>query len=265
MAAIAAGVLAGGLPYAARGSGPPVIVLPGITGDNADPAGRDRRAQLRVFRSLTDRFTLLVINRRPGLARGAALQDLAEDYAKAIAHEFGGRPVPVIGVSTGGSIAQLLAARHPELVSRLVLVSSACRLSAGGRRVQRDLARYAAEGRPRRAWASTGPALAGGVAGRWCCTALLWLFGRRMTAADPTDLLVTVAAEDTFDAARDLPRIAAPTLVIGGARDGFYNPQLFRETAYRIPDARLVLYRRKGHAATVAGRAAAREIAEFLG
>jgi hypothetical protein len=37
-------VLDGGLPYHVAGTGPPVIVMPGLTGDNADPTGGDRRS-----------------------------------------------------------------------------------------------------------------------------------------------------------------------------------------------------------------------------
>ncbi|MEU4425792.1 alpha/beta hydrolase [Actinoplanes sp. NPDC024001] len=257
------GTLAGGLPYRAAGTGPPVIVLPGISGDNADPTGGDRRSQLRAFRALTGQFTVYVINRRPGLAAGATIRDMADDYAYALTREFG-EPVAVIGVSTGGSVAQMLAADHPHLVSRLVLVASAHRLAERGRRAQRALARHAEAGRPRRAWASMAPALAHRAPGRWGFTALLWLLGARMTPADPADLLITIAAEDGFDAWPDLPRITAPTLIVGGARDGFYSPQLFRETADRIPDGRLLLHRRKGHAGTSAGAATVREIRRFL-
>jgi pimeloyl-ACP methyl ester carboxylesterase len=52
---------------------------------------------------------------------------------------------------------------------------------------------------------------------------------------------VTVAAEDTFDASPRLHHIAAPTLLVAGDRDRFYTPELFRETAERIPGARLRL------------------------
>jgi hypothetical protein len=31
------GLLVGGVPYRVIGKGPPVVVLPGLTGDNADP------------------------------------------------------------------------------------------------------------------------------------------------------------------------------------------------------------------------------------
>jgi pimeloyl-ACP methyl ester carboxylesterase len=38
---------------------------------------------------------------------------LAGEQAEGIQVRFGGRPVDVLGVSTGGSIAQQLAADHP--------------------------------------------------------------------------------------------------------------------------------------------------------
>jgi pimeloyl-ACP methyl ester carboxylesterase len=170
----------------------------------------------------------------------------------------------VVGTSTGGSIAQLLAIHHRLLVRRLVLFASAARLSPYGRRVQHDLARYSTAGRPRRAWAATGPALAATPIGGALATALMWLAGHRMGATDPTDLLITIAAEDIFDTTASLYRITAPTLVIGGARDRFYSADLFRHTARAIPGARLILYPGKGHLGTVTHRAAIEEISRFL-
>lgn len=257
------GHLYGGLPYRAAGAGPAVVVFPGLEADNADPAGTSRRRNLRLFRELTGHFTVYVVNPKPHLAAGSTLHEVAGHYAQAIRREFAG-PVHVIGVSTGGSIAQAFAAGHPELLDRLVLLCSAGRLSADGRRVQRRLADLTRAGRPRAAWAATGPALAGTAAGGALLAALMWLAGRRMNPADPADLLAMIAAEDRFDATPDLARITAPTLMIAGARDRFYSPRLFVETAHRIPAARLCLYRRKGHAGTIAARATMAEIDHFL-
>jgi pimeloyl-ACP methyl ester carboxylesterase len=85
-----------------------------------------------------------------------------------------------------------------------------------------------------------------------------------MGTADPTDLLITIAAEDTFDTTASLNRITTPTLVIGGARDRFYSADLFRHTARAVPGARLILYPGKGHLGTVTHRAAIEEIRRFL-
>jgi hypothetical protein len=55
-------------------------------------------------------------------------------------------------------------------------------------------------------------------------------------------------------------------LVIAGDRDRNYTPELFRETAKRIPGARLRLYPGKGHAsiATLRYKPAVDEILRFL-
>lgn len=257
------GSLHGGLPYLAFGAGPPLVVLPGLSAENGNPAGMARSFQLRPLRPLARQFTVFVVNRRRGLPPGSTIQDLADEVAGAIGQRFPD-PVCVQGISTGGSIAQQLAIDHPELIRRLVLASTACRLSWHGRQVQRQLADMAVAGRPRRAWAAYAPALAATTAGGHLFATLMWLFGGRMGAGDPTDLVTMIAAEDAFDAGPRLHRITAPTLVIAGERDRFYAPELFRETAARIPDARLCLYPGKGHATALAHRRAVRDIIGFL-
>jgi pimeloyl-ACP methyl ester carboxylesterase len=96
-------------------------------------------------------------------------------------------------------------------------------------------------------------------------TVLMWALGAWIAPGDPSDLLITIAAEDAFDSSAELHRITAPTLVIGGERDAFYSPGLFRQTANRIPDARLRLYPGKGHGIGLMHRPAVEEIGRFLG
>jgi pimeloyl-ACP methyl ester carboxylesterase len=93
----------------------------------------------------------------------------------------------------------------------------------------------------------------------------MWLIGGGQHVDDPSDMLVTVAAEDVFDAAPQLHHITAPTLLVAGGRDRFYSPELFRETAESIPDGRLSLFPDKGHAGVITHRPAIREIVAFLG
>ena len=82
----------------------------------------------------------------------------------------------------------------------------------------------------------------------------------------PLVVFVGLTAEhaNTTGLARRLHRIAAPTLLVAGDRDRFYTPELFRETAERIPGARLRLYPGKGHAGVMTHRPAIREIVAFL-
>ena len=95
-----------------------------------------------------------------------------------------------------------------------------------------------------------------------------WDQGQRSTGTffqhpdDPTDLVVTVAAEDQFNFKDQLTQIAAPTLVVAGDQDPFYSEDLFRETAEGIPNARLILYEGMGHPAS--GKQFQRDVLDFL-
>jgi pimeloyl-ACP methyl ester carboxylesterase len=257
------GTLHGGLPYLTVGDGPPLVVFSGLTAEHANPSGLERGFQLQSLKPLARHFTVYAVNRKPGLPAGTTIKDLAGHYAEAIARQFPG-PVLVHGISTGGSIAQQFAIDHPHLVRRLALAATACRLSPHGREVQRRYAELIRQGRPRRAYAALGPALAATVAGGRAFAALLWLVGGSQRVEDPSDMLVTVTAEDTFDACPQLHRITAPTLLVAGGRDRYYSPELFRQTAERIPGARLALYPDKGHAGVLTHRPAVAEIVAFL-
>jgi pimeloyl-ACP methyl ester carboxylesterase len=257
------GSLHGGLPYLAVGQGPPLVVFSGLSAEHANPTGLARRFELQTLKPMARHFTVYAVNRRPGLPAGSTIGDLAGHYAQAIAHEFQG-PVAIEGISTGGSIAQQFAIDHPHLVHRLVLAATACRLSPHGREVQRRFAELTRQGRSRRAYATLGPTLAATAAGGCAFAGLMWLFGASQRVEDPADMLVTVAAEDAFDACPELGRITAPTLLVAGGRDRFYSPELFRDTAERIPNARLALYQDKGHAGVMTHKPAIREIIDFL-
>ena len=79
---------------------------------------------------------------------------------------------------------------------------------------------------------------------------------------DPTDLIVTIEAEDKFYFRDELADIIAPTLVVAGDQDPFYSKKLFKETAERIPNARFKLYEGMGHPAS--GKQFRRDVLEFL-
>jgi pimeloyl-ACP methyl ester carboxylesterase len=80
------------------------------------------------------------------------------------------------------------------------------------------------------------------------------------SAAGTSDGLVEIAAEDAFDFSERLEKIKAPTLIIGGDRDFFYD---IKETAEKVLLAKLVLYRGIGHMA-VMKRQFAEDLLAFL-
>lgn len=255
------GTVAGGMPYLRVGSGPPLVFLPGITARNEAPAGMDRRMQLAQLRPLAARREVWWLNRRHGLASGVSMADIATDHATALRELFG-RPVDVLGVSTGGSVALQLAADNPSAVRKLVLVSAACTLGERGRRAQRDTARWLREGKPRRAAMSMMDIMGAGPFSRGVAKIAGWLLGGTFVGPGDPDLLALIEAEDAFDLHDRLATITAPTLVVGGAHDACYGRTLLEHTAAGIPNARLVLFPRKGH--TGISPSIARPVLDFL-
>lgn len=107
------------------GSGPPVLFIGGT--------GGDLRTRPNVLDGpLVEHFTVAALDQR-GLGqtskpdRPATMADYAHDAAGLIEH-LGWSAIAVVGVSFGGMVAQELAIRRPDLVSRLVL----CCTSSGG-------------------------------------------------------------------------------------------------------------------------------------
>jgi len=251
-----------GLPYNRLGDGPrTAVAFPGLNFENRPLRGKEVRFTLASYRPLLPEYTVYVLGRRKGLREGYTLADMADDYAWAIAEEFPG-PVDVLGTSTGGSLALQFGADHGDLVRKLVVHSAAYKLGPAGKEVQlrvRDLAR---DGRWREANAALvefvfKPSWYRGLAVR-VASALM-----AMNAPDdPSDLIITIEAEDAFDLHERLGEITAPTLVIAGAHDPFYTEELFRQTAQGIPGAREVIYPDMGHPA--GGSEFERELRSFL-
>lgn len=239
------GVLAPGLPYLKVGQGPPLLTCAALTPDHRNPTGIMRRASLAWTAPFAEHFTVHVVGRKVGLEPGTTMADIAGHYAIAI-EEGIGAPVSLYGSSTGGSVSLQLAVDRPELVTRLVLASAACRLSDAGRRLQSEVARRARDDGLPSAWAHLTSHLAPPPA-RGPARAALKLGLGRLEGIDPSDLLATIAAEDQFDVEARLGRVTAPTIVTGGGRDPWYSEELFRRTADGVADGRAVVFPGKGH------------------
>lgn len=249
-----------GLPYIRMGAGRPLLFMPGITGHHRLPRGTELTFQTRPLRPFAEAREVWWVNRRAGLPRGVTMSGIAEDYVDVIRSRLGA-PIDVFAMSTGASVALALAVEHPDLVRRLV-VQGAHRLGDHGRRIQREMARELRAGRPRRAGALESEGVAAGAVSGRLMRAMGWLTGRAMYGGERPDLLAVIEAEDGFDVGDRLGRITAPTLVVGGAKDRFYGAELFRETAERIPDGRLILYPDRGH--MVLGRRFTSDVLAFL-
>jgi pimeloyl-ACP methyl ester carboxylesterase len=120
---VAGYVTVNGVPtwYDERGDGEPLVLLHGGLSDARDFAGN--------LGTLADRFRLLLPERRghghtADVAGPLTVELMAQDTI-AFLDETVGRPARLVGYSAGGTVALHVALARPDLVDRLVLISTA--------------------------------------------------------------------------------------------------------------------------------------------
>lgn len=107
--------------YAAFGNGKkPLVIIPGVSLKSVLPSAQAVAAQY-------DRFVpdhrIYLIDRKKEINAGYSVIEMAEDTAEAMKF-LGIENADVFGASQGGMIAQVIAARYPALVGRLLLGST---------------------------------------------------------------------------------------------------------------------------------------------
>jgi pimeloyl-ACP methyl ester carboxylesterase len=239
------------------GEGPPLLLLHGA---EADHSMFDAFGPL-----LASDFTVIAYDQRdsggtnnPPTPYG--LEELADDAAGLIA-ALGFERANVFGTSLGGVIAQVLAARHPERIDRLVL-SSTFRPGTALPSINPDFPRFVA-------LRSRLPDSVREFAE--------YFFTPDYIAVHPEALTIFTGNKRTEEQkarrgailARpievDLGRITAPTLVLAGAEDRLVPPGHTLSLAREIAGARAVTIQGIGHVGTRQNPAAvAAEVSAFL-
>jgi pimeloyl-ACP methyl ester carboxylesterase len=146
------------------------------------------------------------------------LADAADDVAATLERRVE-TPFDLVGHSMGGMVAAQLAAHHPELVRRLVLVDSPVVPFEWG------LGRHAAN--LVRSLPTTDPKF-------------LPLLARDALRAGPITLASAARQLLDADLSDDLATIEAPTLLVWGSRDRIVPPDVGQAAAQRIERSRYV-------------------------
>lgn len=233
------------LPYVRIGAGAaPLVVLPGLALTESVPRGLTLAAYAHGFRRLAERHTLYVVPRPRGLPGGASTADLAAEYAAVLRPELG--RFALVGMSTGGLIAQHLAMTEPAVDGLALVVAGAYLGQAGRDRCERWL-RLAGQQRWRTLHADLAASAVDGRAARGLARTLFTLTGRTPTDEEAADFGTTVRAVLAHDTRRALGALHVQTLVVGGARDPFFPEAVLRATADAIPHSRLHVFPHNGH------------------
>jgi 3-oxoadipate enol-lactonase len=253
--------------YDELGAGHPLLLLSGL--------GGTRHGWWKQLGPLSARYHVINMDNRDAgdsaLSPGPyTIAVMAEDTAGVIQNlELG--PTHVVGISMGGMIAQELAIRHPDLVDKLVLVST----TAGGP--------TSVNAKPEIGALLTDPEP--DIEKRLRRTFTL-IAGEGYMAAHPEDLdqIIKNSVEKPMPAesyqrqlmacmhhsqngvADMLGKITAPTLVIHGEYDPLIPYENGKFLATHIEGARLSSYPGVGHLSMIeAPERFNREVIEFLG
>lgn len=251
----------GDMDYIRFGSGTrDLVMLPGV-GDGLKTVKGMALPFGLLYRALAEEFTVYVFSRRAELPAQMSTREMAEDQNAAM-EALGLSAAAVVGVSQGGMIAQWLAIDHPDKVGKLVLTVT---LGRPNDTVREAIGRW------------TEMAKRGDYRGIMLDTAersysekrvkqarieygLLGNLGKPKSFAR---FLTQAASCVTHDAWEELPRIACPTLVLGGTDDRIVTGRASRELAERIPGSALFLYEGLGHGLYEEARDFLQRVADF--
>ena len=130
------GFFENGLPYARIGNKPNIIVnIEALSFKHEPPSGFSLKRFVQYARPFLEEYTVYLIGRKQNVPEDYTFTDMAKDYANLIRKEFQ-NPVYIMGASTGGQIALYLAADHPDIVRKLIIIAAAYRISEKGAEVE---------------------------------------------------------------------------------------------------------------------------------
>jgi 3-oxoadipate enol-lactonase len=193
-----------------------------------------------------------------------SFESQADDVAALMDHLNISRAA-LVGISVGGEVAQLAAARHPHRFDRLILSSTAChtepaRASTWESRIQ-EAERLGMSGIASATafrWFSESFASANPEVIEWC---------RQRVASTNLDSYVGLARViQVMDLRPMLGSIACPTMILCGDQDHNTGPKTAQVLARLIPKAQLAIFEGSGHFPNIeAAEHFNRAVEEFVG
>ncbi|MGM0584967.1 MAG: 3-oxoadipate enol-lactonase [Pseudomonadota bacterium] len=214
----------------------------------ANSLGTDFRVWDRLVGLMPEEMRLIRFDKRGhGLSEAPPapyrMEDLADDLA-GLLDRMELKGAVVVGLSIGGLIAQMLAARRPELVGGIVLMDTAAKIGDPEMWNER-IAKAQGEG--------IG-AMADAVMERWFSAAFranrteeLTAWRNMLTRTPAEGYAGCCAAIRDADLREAAGRISVPVLAMAGDEDGSTPPELVKATADLIPGARFEVVSGAGH------------------
>lgn len=206
-----------------------LLVIPGLNVRNVS-----ENAQLLeiAFKQFARDYSIYIFDRRLNMPDDYSIEDMSYDLSLA-ADALSLHDIHIISNSQGGMIAQTLALSRPELIKKMLLCATTCRVSAASRALFEK-------------WSQL--AISGDIALMYRCLYSDWYSPdfsssissfideeiRKTTAEDLRRFIICTRSMYNFDNSKKLSQIMIPALVIGSRKDKVFSSQDSEELAYRI-------------------------------
>lgn len=224
-----------------------LVILPGLSVQSVMGAAD---AVAAAYRSLEDRFTIYVFDRRRELPPSYSVREMARDTAEAF-RTLGLRDVCVFGASQGGMIALVMAVEHPELIRKMALGSTSAHVREPQYRVLESWAELARRKDPEGLYLAFGREIYPPQVFAQYREALLSA-AQTVTDLDLERFIILAEGTKGFDVTDELDKIRCPVLAVGVYEDSVLDSDATMEIAEKLDrrgDFRLYMYTGFGHAA----------------
>ncbi|MBO7048027.1 MAG: alpha/beta hydrolase [Spirochaetia bacterium] len=228
--------------YIKFGTGDKILVmLPGLSVKSVLLMGD---AVKNAFRAYDKDYTIYLIDRREDVPPVYTVTDMARDTAEKM-KELGLEDVCLFGASQGGMMAMLIAAWYPELVHKLVLGSTAAKIS--------DLGNSVIGGWVSMAEKRDGAALYLDFLKKVYPSYLFDQFrdifiatGKSVTEEEFARFIIIAKGAVDFDATSELDKIKCPVLVVGSEDDAVLGSAASYDIARKL-GCQIHMYKDYGH------------------
>ena len=228
--------------YRLEGSGPPVVLIHGLGADHLSYDGPVRDCLVEHHQVLA--MDLRGHGKSTRAGKSYSTDMFARDV-KAIMDALRIPPALVIGISMGGAVAMMLAARHPQRVSSLVLIDTWARCDEAVRACFHEwIAASLHNDQVLRDIVLIRTATPQFIAAN---PDFLALFNQTWPSVPGPAFRKSCLACAEHDATRDLGKIRAETLVLTGSRDILVPPPYGRQVARGIRQASFREIKGGGH------------------
>lgn len=233
------------LAYAVLGSGEPLVWLPGWI--NHLELMWQRRTIRTFYQRLAQTHQVVLYDKHGiGLSdrdrRAYTLETELADLTTLL-DELDLPPAILVGNSQAGAVAAAFAARHPERVRALVLHGAWAHIGD----TYSDDVKATIQSLVKAHWGLASELIGDLLDPGADAEGRAWLARFQRESADATTALRLLQLSYDLDVRTELPHVRAPTLVLNRTRDRIAHPDLGRQLASAIPDARLVLLPGRSH------------------